>query len=163
MSIFDRKPAAAPVVDNGPERRRSHRVQISMPIMVRGQGAKKFQEETRTISVSAHGCLLRLATAVDRLQEISIINPKTAEELPCTVTFVGQKEGDTAEVGVEFAEASPLFWRIAFPPENWDPSERKRPNLSAHRPPPPAPGAQPQRPGTPAPPPRPTAPKPTGR
>ena len=132
MSINERKPAATPVTDSGPERRRSHRVQISMPILVRGgQGLKKFQEETRTISVSAHGCLMRLAAPVERAQEISLINPKTAEELPCTVTFVGQKEGGKMEVGAEFAEASPLFWRIAFPPENWDPSERKRPSHSA--------------------------------
>jgi len=52
------------------------------------------------------------------------VNPKTAEELPSTVTFIGLKEGSKAEVGVEFAEPSPLFWRIAFPPPDWDSAER---------------------------------------
>ena len=110
------------------ERRRSHRVNIAMPVLVRGKrGTQPFEEEAQTISVSAHGCMMRMATPVARAQEIAIVNTKTAEELPCTVTFHGQKEGGKTEVGVEFAEPSPLFWRIAFPPEDWDPSERKRP------------------------------------
>jgi PilZ domain len=114
--------------ENNSDRRRSHRVHIMMPVLVRGtKGTQQFEEQTVTISVNAHGCMVRLATAVTRNQGISIINPKTAEELPCTVTFLGPKEGGKTEVGIEFAEPSPVFWRIAFPPENWDPTERKRP------------------------------------
>ncbi len=109
------------------ERRRSHRVNIAMPVIVRGKKANQpFEEETRTSSVNAHGCMVRIATPVVRMQPISLVNKKTAEELPCTVTYVGQKESGKWEVGLEFAEPSPLFWRIAFPPEDWDPSERKR-------------------------------------
>ncbi len=109
------------------ERRRSHRVNIAMPVLVRGRkGTQAFEEAAQTISVSAHGCMIRVAIPVARGQEIAIVNTKTAEELPCTVTFIGQKDQGKTEVGVEFAEASPLFWRIAFPPEDWDPSERKR-------------------------------------
>jgi c-di-GMP-binding flagellar brake protein YcgR len=114
----------------GSERRRSHRVNIAMPILVRGKTTQPFQEQTHTISVNAHGCVFRLAAQVKRLQEIAIVNSKTAEELPCKVTFLGQKENGKTEVGVEFSEPSPLFWRIAFPPEDWDPSERKRPGGS---------------------------------
>jgi len=114
----------------GSDRRRSHRVNIAMPILVRGKTSQPFQEQTHTVSVSAHGCVFRLAAQVKRLQEIAIVNSKTAEELPCKVTFLGQKEGGKTEVGVEFSEPSPLFWRIAFPPEDWDPSERKRPGGS---------------------------------
>jgi len=114
----------------GSDRRRSHRVNIAMPILVRGKTSQPFQEQTHTVSVSAHGCVFRLAAQVKRLQEIAIVNSKTAEELPCKVTFLGQKESGKTEVGVEFSEPSPLFWRIAFPPEDWDPSERKRPGGS---------------------------------
>jgi len=133
----ERKPqVAAPAAENYAERRRSHRVHISMPVLVRiGSGAKRLEEQASTIAVSAHGCLLRLNAAVTRAQEIALVNPRTAEELPCTISFVGQKESGGTEVGIEFAEASPLFWRIAFPPEDWDPSERKRPNQPQQRPP----------------------------
>ena len=113
------------------ERRRSHRVHIAMPVLVRGKkGTQPFEEQTATISVNAHGCMVRLATPVTRSQEVLIVNTKTAEELPCTVTFLGPKEGGRMEVGIEFAEPSPVFWRIAFPPEDWDPSERKRPSTT---------------------------------
>jgi c-di-GMP-binding flagellar brake protein YcgR len=123
-----------PPNESAADRRRSHRVNIAMPVLVRGsKGAQRFEEQTLTVSVSAHGCMMRVTTPVTRSQEIEIVNTKTAEELPCTVTFIGQKENGKTEVGVEFSEPSPLFWRIAFPPEDWDPSERKRPG--AARPP----------------------------
>lgn len=117
--------------ESAPERRRSHRVHIAMPVLVRGKkGAQSFEEKTMTISVNAHGCMVRLATPVTRNQGVLIVNTKTAEELPCTVTFLGPKESGRMEVGIEFTEPSPVFWRIAFPPEDWDPSERKRPSTS---------------------------------
>ena len=72
--------------------------------------------------------MLRLAAQVTRMQEVQIVKPKTAEELPCKVIFLGQRDSGKTEVGIEFTEPSPLFWRIAFPPEDWDPAERKRPS-----------------------------------
>lgn len=113
--------------DSSSDRRRTHRLQIMMPVIVRGStGTKKFEEETRTVSVNANGCMVYLTAQVTRSQHVSIVNPKTAEELPCKVTYIGQRDGNKMEIGLEFSEASPLFWRIAFPPEDWDPSERKR-------------------------------------
>ncbi len=123
------KPPAPGAIDsNYAEKRRTQRVQITMPVLVRGtNGGQSFEEEALTISMNANGCMLLLAMPVKRAQQVSIVNPKTAEELPCSVVYVGKKMDGKTEVGLEFAEASPLFWRIAFPPEDWDPSERKRP------------------------------------
>jgi hypothetical protein len=122
-----------------PERRRTQRVRIAMAVLVRAKsGNHSFEEETQTVSVNAHGCMVRLAARVTRDQHISIVNPKTAEELPCTVTFIGQADAGKMEVGIEFDEPSPRFWRIAFPPTDWDPSERKRAAA-------PHPSAEPQR------------------
>src|SRR6202453_4423343 len=113
--------------ENSAERRRSHRVYITMPVIIRGKnGQQTFSEETRTASVNAHGCMVRLAEKVVKGQEVAIVNPKTVEELPCTVTFIGQKESGKIEVGLEFIEPSPLFWRITFPSDDWDPAERKQ-------------------------------------
>jgi len=110
--------------ENNAERRRSHRVYITMPIIIRGtNGHLPFSEETHTASVNAHGCMVRLAEKVVRGQEVAILNPKTVEELPCTVTFVGQKESGKRELGLEFIDPSPLFWRMTFPSEDWDSSE----------------------------------------
>ncbi len=125
-------------LESGADRRRSHRVQIAMGVLVRGAtgGTRNFQEEAKTISVSAHGCMLRLATKVARGQHVTIVNKKTAEELNCTVSYIGQTDGERVEVGIEFSEPSPVFWRIAFPPENWDPAERKRATATQHIAPP---------------------------
>jgi len=105
--------------------RRTQRVQISMPLLVRGKG---FQEVTSTVAVNAHGCLVLLKASVSRDQQISLINPKTAEELPGKVVSFGKPEEGKVPVGVEFIEPSPLFWQINFPPDDWLTSaERKRP------------------------------------
>jgi hypothetical protein len=114
--------------------RRTHRVRIAMPVIVRGKsGHGSFQEQTHTVAVNANGCSVRLEARVVRLQDVSIVNPKTAEELPCKVIYIGPSDGTKTEIGLEFTEASPLFWRIAFPPVDWDVSERKRPS-SPHTP-----------------------------
>jgi hypothetical protein len=120
--------------ENSAERRRSHRVYITMPVIIRGKnGQQAFSEETRTASVNAHGCMVRLAEKVVKGQEVAIVNPKTVEELPCTITFVGQKDSGKTEVGLEFIEPSPHFWRITFPSDDWDPAERKRPSSTSAR------------------------------
>jgi hypothetical protein len=108
--------------------RRTQRVQISMPVVVRG---KTFSETTTTVAVNAHGCLVLLKAKVARDDQISLINPKTAEELPGRVVSLGKPEEDKIPVGVEFSEPSPLFWRINFPPDDGVTSEeRKRPGSS---------------------------------
>lgn len=113
------------------DRRRSQRVQIVMPVLVRGtSGGAAFQEEASTVMVNANGCMLMMKTPVVKAQQISLVNPTTTEELPCKVVFIGRKGDGNTEVGVEFAEASPLFWRINFPPEDWNAAERKRPETS---------------------------------
>jgi hypothetical protein len=130
-----KRPAPSAAADAyGGERRRTQRVQIAMPLLVRGKsGEKAFEEEATTMSISANGCMVMLAARVVRAQEITILNPKTVEELPCTVAFVGRTVQGKTEVAFEFSEPSPLFWRIAFPPEDWDPAERKRPPNHAPR------------------------------
>jgi hypothetical protein len=121
-----------PAVSAHGKLRRTQRVHILMAVLVRGNsGGKTFQEETKTTTVNAHGCLISMATPVSRGQHVFIVNPKTAEEVECKVAFISENKGSRTEVGLEFTEASPLFWRIGFPPEDWvDSSERKRPGTT---------------------------------
>jgi hypothetical protein len=103
-----------------PEIRRTQRVHIAIPILVRGMsGTQKFEETGRTTTVNAHGCLISLATRITRGQQVALIHPKTAEELPCKVVYISDRVQDRADVGLEFMEPSP--------PEDWgSSSERKR-------------------------------------
>jgi hypothetical protein len=99
-----------------------------MPVFVRGAN---FQESTNTVAVNAHGCLVMLKAKVVRDDQLSLVNAKTAEELPARVVSLGKPEEGKIPVGVEFGEPSPLFWRINFPPDDWFTStERKRPGAS---------------------------------
>ena len=104
--------------------RRSQRVQIAMPVIVRGAD---FQKETSTVTVNAHGGLVMLIAKVARGDLIWLMNPKTAEELPFRVVLLGNPKDGKTPVAVEFSEPSPVFWKISFPPKDWHTSaERKR-------------------------------------
>jgi hypothetical protein len=139
-------PSAGATADKSADRRRSQRVQIIMPVLVRGaSGGQTFQEEATTMMVNANGCMLMLKAALVKGQQVSIVNPTTTEELPCKVVFLGRKADGRTEIGLEFAEASPLFWRINFPPEDWNAAERKRPESSPRPNLPPRPATPPKR------------------
>ena len=54
------------------ERRGTHRVQISMPVLVRGVlGSGMFLEEVRTVAVNRQGCVLWLAAEVGREDQLT--------------------------------------------------------------------------------------------
>ena len=99
------------------DRRRSHRVLVQLPVVVRGQGAGDgpFEEETHTLVVGAHGCLLLLAASVSTGQKLVLRNKSTHEEQQCRVVHVGKASGGKTQVGLEFTRAAPQFWHIAFP------------------------------------------------
>jgi hypothetical protein len=101
--------------------RRSHRVMLSVKILVSGNrlGGKNFSEEAITSVVNAHGALILLSEKVSLGQSLTIRNIKSNEELQSEVVDVGAAVEGKSEVGIEFVEPSPRFWRIAFPPEDW--------------------------------------------
>lgn len=108
--------------------RRSKRVYISMPVLVKFQrGGQPCEEQTKTEAVNATGCLLRLNTPLERDQKITIINVKSTQEIECRVVYVGQSEAGKMQAGVEFTSAAEYFWHIAFPPDDWNASDRRRP------------------------------------
>lgn len=108
--------------------RRSKRVYISMPVLVKFErGGEPYEEQTVTESVNAQGCLLRLSGAIERGQKLNLINVKSTEEMECRVVFVGQSDSGKTQAGVEFTEAAEYFWHIAFPPDDWNAADRKRP------------------------------------
>ena len=104
-------------------RRRSQRVLLSIRIVVSGDspGTMQFSEETVTAVVNAHGALILLAHVVQEGQLLTVRNIKSGEERTCRVIDVGAKEGEKTEIGIEFLEPSPRFWRVTFPPDDWSP------------------------------------------
>jgi hypothetical protein len=102
--------------------RRSQRVLLNMPIIVRTEAGPRgpaFTEETHTLVVNAHGALIAIAGRLEQGQTFYIANRVTHEEEQCRVIYVGPVTAGKAQVGIEFAKPSPDFWRITFPPEDW--------------------------------------------
>jgi len=102
--------------------RRSKRVIMDVPLVIRGEGEDKrpFQEETFTVTVSAHGGLLVLANRVALGQKVLLMNPKTWDEREVTIAFLGPPYAGLATVGVQFAQPAPEFWAISSPPADWN-------------------------------------------
>jgi hypothetical protein len=97
---------------NHEERRRSGRWLRDVALIVRGKSKEghPFQEETFTISVSAHGALLLLAANVAVGQTLLLVNPQTRDEREGHVARFGSPYGGLAQVGVEFSRPAPEFW-----------------------------------------------------
>jgi len=107
---------------HGP-RRRSQRVLMQVPVRLCGTDAqgKKFEEETATLAINAHGALVPMQARVTSGGKVQLQHNLTKEEQECHVAFLGPVRAGKAEVGLEFSEARPSFWRVAFPPEDWSP------------------------------------------
>lgn len=102
----------------GVKHRRSQRILMDLPLVVRGESKQEqaFQERTFTITVSAHGVLVPLASTVDVGQQVVLMNPKSWDEREGRVTYLGRPHAGLAQVGIEFTEPAPEFWSISsFP------------------------------------------------
>src|SRR6201998_4374794 len=104
-------------------RRRSQRVLMQVGIRIRGKNAQgvDFEEFTETLAINAHGALVLLTARVTSGSLVQVRHNKTEEEQECHVAFLGPVRGGKAEIGLEFSDARPSFWRVAFPPEDWSP------------------------------------------
>ncbi len=125
-------PAESNVLDPRRDARRSKRVYIAMPVIVKGQqGADTFEERSSTESVNAHGCMIPLSKMVDRGQKLTLTNAKSQEEIECRVAYIGQSGGGKIQAGIEFTRPAGYFWHIAFPPDDWNAADRKKPTAES--------------------------------
>ena len=102
-------------------KRRSERVRLQIPIVVMTESVEheKMEEETQTMVVNAHGGLLKLQMEVLAGQPIVLVNPVSGAEVSAKVVRVVNPPGGYTGVAFEFAEPSPHFWPVEFPPEDW--------------------------------------------
>jgi hypothetical protein len=104
-------------------RRRSQRVLVTIPVRVSGQtgAGPRFEEETHTRAISAHGALILLLAQVHRGQRLTLSNVQTKAALECVVAHIDRHQKNQPQVGVEFALPNPTFWHVTFPPKDWTP------------------------------------------
>jgi hypothetical protein len=106
-----------------PDARRSQRVLLRIPILVRAQFAddQPITEDTTTVEVNAHGGLIALAMKARPGQKLVLKNWATAIEQECRVVHVMEKPFGKNDVGIAFPFAMPKFWNVEFPPTDWKP------------------------------------------
>ena len=94
---------------------------MDVPIVIRGESADQqtFREETFTVTVSAHGALLMLASDVVLGQKIVMINPLNLDEREGRIAYRGPLHAGLSQVAVEFTQPSPEFWPISPAPADW--------------------------------------------
>ena len=123
------KPAASKPPQNPAIKRRSSRVAIDMPVVLFGHqvNGKVFTEDTRTTTVSAHGALLTLVLSAEIKPSVLLVNRTTKAEVQCRVISQKEIEKGKVELGIEFLVPHARFWGIAFPPDDWNNADRKKP------------------------------------
>jgi hypothetical protein len=114
--------------------RRSQRALLAVRILVTGVRADghRFSEEICTSVVNANGALLQLGERVLVGQLLTVRNLSSSQQLQAAVVAAGVMQSGKSEIGIEFLEPAPRFWRISFPPEDWSPHspEAKRITLA---------------------------------
>jgi hypothetical protein len=102
-------------------RRRSQRVLMQVAVRIRGTDSQgnAFEEETETLAINAHGALILVNARVTSGSKVMMQHKRTQEEQECHVVFLGPVRAGKSEIGLEFSEPRPAFWRVAFPPEDW--------------------------------------------
>lgn len=109
---------------DGHKKRRSQRVLLRIPVHVESfmNGSSCLSSDAFTVKVSAHGALLRLPWGVPVGRELLLENPASHKTQTATVVFVEYVADEEFDVGVEFTQANPTFWGVAFPPDDWSPT-----------------------------------------
>jgi len=109
-------------------------VLLAVRILVTGVRAdgQLISEEVCTSVVNAHGALLQLGERVAVGQLLNVRNLNSNQQLQAAVVAAGVAPSGKSEIGIEFLEPAPRFWRISFPPEDWSPHcpEAKRITLA---------------------------------
>lgn len=108
-------------------------MQVAVRIKGNDADGKAFEEQTTTLAINAHGALILLQTRVTSGTKVLLRHNGTQQEQECSIAFLGPVRSGKAEVGLEFSAASPTFWRVTFPPEDWTPKHPEARSASTIR------------------------------
>ena len=99
-----------------PERRRTTRLSLQIPLMVRCRlpEGETIDLKASTYIVTAHGALVLMDTPLIPGQTVRVFNEHTAKSVDCVVTSLREKR-DRRFVGMAFVNSSVDFWHIVFP------------------------------------------------
>ncbi len=88
-----------PAISDDTTPRRSQRVMLKVPVVVLARGAdnKPVSEQTRTVTVNAHGAMILLGLKVSIGQSLMLRNLRTGEEVSCRVVYLSPYQSETRD------------------------------------------------------------------
>ena len=106
-------------------KRRSQRIELSVAVVVHRKCnvGPEFYERAETLVASAHGALMALSERVALSEKLLMQNIDSGEQQECRVVYVKKELTGPTKVAVEFMQPAPSFWRIAYPPNDWNPNK----------------------------------------
>jgi hypothetical protein len=114
LAIAERKQSvnAAASAMGRPDRRRTRRARVQVPLLVYGYTLNDgpFAEKTTTIEINAHGALIAMETVVPPGERLLLTNETNQKTQQCIVLSVTTRQRSQEEVAVAFATAAPQFW-----------------------------------------------------
>jgi PilZ domain len=99
------------------ERRRTVRVMLAVPLRVSGKTeiGERFSVRAMSHSVSLHGASVELEQGVVLGEILQLENEITREKVEGKVVSIRRGRDGKRFVAIEFTEADPNFWHMAFP------------------------------------------------
>ncbi len=99
------------------ERRRTVRVMLTVPLRVSGKTeiSERFSVRAMSHSVSLHGASVELEQGVVLGEILQLENEITREKVEGKVVSIRRGRDGKRYVAIEFTEADPNFWHMAFP------------------------------------------------
>ncbi|GEM_PF-2469986 len=123
---MNEKTSLATNITTRPDRRRSQRSLLVMPLAVSWTTSTgmRVREHAETEVVSATGAMLRMKTRVPSNATVVIKRPAANQSATANVVTVSNPGPDGwIRVGVEFTTPNTSFWGISFPPAEVAPAE----------------------------------------
>lgn len=102
------------------DRRRGQRVLLRVRAQIHvALGGTASTLEATTLSVNPRGALVVVKQNLPPETRFVLEHNGTRERVPCKVVRPAKEMPEGFHTPVEFDEAAPDFWKIAFPPADW--------------------------------------------
>jgi hypothetical protein len=96
------------------------RIRASIHVALHG---KEATFNVTTLSVNRGGALLVMERSLPPDTHVVLENAQTRQRVACRVTRSAREMAGGFQVPIEFDSPAPDFWKIAFPPSDWRPTD----------------------------------------
>jgi hypothetical protein len=104
---------------------------MSMKVLIYGDNEEGiFRHWTRSLSVSAHGGVMRLDAPLNVGQTFQMVNEHNGKKATGKVVSVRKTREGLVHVSFEFVESGEKFWSMTFPAAGAKPLRRLMPRVA---------------------------------